>query len=105
MDGLRGLARGQGLVDGAVARRGMAEFARHRPPDGADSAVSDLFTAREADTVRLPARGMSNAEIARALFVEASTVKSHLGRVMAEIGTRDRLQTVVRAYRAGLARP
>ncbi|MFV2195439.1 response regulator [Nocardiopsis sp. LOL_012] len=105
VDAVRRLARGQGLVDGAVTRRVMAEFARRRPPDGADSAASDLLTAREADIVRLLARGMSNAEIARTLFVETSTVKSHLGRVMAKAGTRDRLQTVVWAYRTGLARP
>ena len=51
------------------------------------------------------ARGRSNAEIARELFIEPSTVKSHLTRAMAKIGTRDRLQTVVWAYQHGLARP
>ena len=63
------------------------------------------IAAREADIVRMLARGMSNAEIAEALFIETSTVKSHLGRAMAKIGTRDRLQTVVWAYRTGMARP
>jgi DNA-binding CsgD family transcriptional regulator len=48
---------------------------------------------------------MSNAEIGDALFIETSTVKSHLGRAMAKIGTRDRLQTVVWAYQSGVARP
>ena len=64
-----------------------------------------MLTSRERDIVRLLAQGMSNAEIAQALFVEPSTVRSHLGRAMTKLGTRDRLQTVVWAYRTGLAAP
>ncbi|MCY9786579.1 response regulator transcription factor [Nocardiopsis sp. EMB25] len=105
VDAVRRLSRGQGLVDQAVTRRVMTEFARRRPPCAADADALDLLTAREADIVRSLAKGMSNAEIARALFIETSTVKSHLGRAMAKIGTRDRLQTVVWAYRTGVARP
>ncbi|MFY7065048.1 response regulator [Nocardiopsis changdeensis] len=105
VDAVRRLASGQGLVDRAVTRRVMAEFARRRPPGGADPDARGLLTAREADIVRLLAQGMSNAEIAGALFIETSTVKSHLTRAMAKIGTRDRLQTVVWAYRTGIARP
>uniref|UniRef100_UPI0004772179 LuxR C-terminal-related transcriptional regulator n=1 Tax=Nocardiopsis lucentensis TaxID=53441 RepID=UPI0004772179 len=105
VDAVRRLSRGQGLVDQAVTRRVMTEFARRRPPRAADADALDLLTAREADIVRSLAKGMSNAEIARALFIETSTVKSHLGRAMAKIGTRDRLQTVVWAYRTGVARP
>jgi DNA-binding NarL/FixJ family response regulator len=105
VDAVRRLARGQGLVDRTVTRRVMREFARRRPPSADDSEVLGLLTAREADIVRMLARGLSNAEIAEALFIETSTVKSHLGRAMAKIGTRDRLQTVVWAYRTGVARP
>ncbi|WP_017584826.1 response regulator [Nocardiopsis ganjiahuensis] len=105
VDAVRGLARGQGLVDRSVTRRVMREFARRRPPSTDDSDALALLTAREADIVRMLAKGMSNAEIAGALFIETSTVKSHLGRAMAKIGARDRLQTVVWAYRTGVARP
>ena len=105
VDAVRRLARGQGLVDGAVTRRVMAEFARRKPPRESAPEVAESLTAREAEIVRMLARGMSNAEIAEALFIETSTVKSHLGRAMTKIGTRDRLQTVVWAYRTGLARP
>lgn len=106
VDAVRRLARGDGLIDRAVTRRVIAEFARRRPaPDTApDGGVAPL-TPRETEIVRMLARGLSNAEIAEELVVETSTVKSHLGRAMAKIGTRDRLQTVVWAYRTGVAAP
>ncbi|MFS0703389.1 response regulator [Cellulomonas sp. 179-A 9B4 NHS] len=101
-DAIRRLARGEGMVDQAVTRRVIAEFARRRPAPDPDDAAG-VLTPRERDIVRLLAEGMSNAEIAAALFVEPSTVKSHLGRAMTKLGTRDRLQTVVWAYRTGVA--
>ncbi|RKS09167.1 LuxR family two component transcriptional regulator [Nocardiopsis sp. Huas11] len=104
IDAVRRLAGGYGLVDQAVTRRVMAEFARRRPSRRSGAAELELLTAREAEIVRLLAQGMSNAEIGAALFIETSTVKSHLGRAMAKIGTRDRLQTVVWAYQSGVAR-
>ncbi|MGY4644500.1 response regulator [Cellulomonas sp. URHB0016] len=103
-EAIRRLARGDGTLDQSVTRRVIAEFARRRPVL-VPSAETEVLTARETDIVRLLARGMSNAEIAQALFVEQSTVKSHLGRAMTKLGTRDRLQTVVWAYRTGLAAP
>ena len=104
IDAVRALADGRGLVDSAVTRRVIAEFGRRTTPPAPSRAV-DVLTAREADIVRVLAQGRSNAEIARELFIEPSTVKSHLTRAMAKIGTRDRLQTVVWAYQHGLARP
>ncbi|WP_017594503.1 response regulator [Nocardiopsis potens] len=105
IDAVRRLAAGHGLMDQAVTRRVMAEFARRRPAPRPGEGVLELLTAREAEIVRLLAQGMSNAEIGARLFIETSTVKSHLGRAMTKIGTRDRLQTVVWAYRNGVARP
>lgn len=99
---VRKLAAGAGLVDQSVTRRVIAEFARRGRRPRPDLGVLDSLTARETEIVLLLARGMSNAEIARELFVEPSTVKSHLGRVMAKVGARDRVQTVVWAYRNGL---
>ena len=61
------------------------------------------LTKREAEVIRLLARGLSNAEIAREMVVETSTVKSHLGRAMNKIGSRDRVQTVIWAYQNGMA--
>ncbi|PZR53407.1 DNA-binding response regulator [Xylanimonas oleitrophica] len=101
---VRRLAAGEGLVDGSVTRRVITEFARRTPPALPDADLAEPLTARETQIVQLLARGMSNAEIARELVVETSTVKSHLGRAMAKIGTRDRLQTVVWAYQHGIVR-
>jgi DNA-binding NarL/FixJ family response regulator len=103
VDAVRRLANGYGLVDQAVTRRVIAEFARRRPAQPTNVDASRQLTARETDIVRLLARGLSNAEIAKELVIETSTVKSHLGRVMAKIGVRDRLQTVVWAYQNGIA--
>lgn len=100
---IRRLAAGDGLVDQSVTRRVIEEFARRRRPPQPEGGVTDLLTARELEIVRLLATGLSNAEIAAALYVETSTVKSHLGRAMAKVGTRDRLQTVVWAYQHGVA--
>ncbi|MEU4363819.1 response regulator transcription factor [Promicromonospora sp. NPDC023987] len=103
IDAVRRLADGHGLIDQAVTHRVITEFARRKaPPAPAVDAAAEL-TAREAEIVRQLARGLSNAEIAEELVVETSTVKSHLGRAMAKVGTRDRLQTVVWAYQNGLA--
>ncbi|MFI6427150.1 response regulator [Promicromonospora sp. NPDC050880] len=103
IDAVRRLADGHGLIDQAVTRRVITEFARRKAPAAPASDAAAQLTAREAEIVRQLARGLSNAEIAEALVVETSTVKSHLGRAMAKIGTRDRLQTVVWAYQNGLA--
>lgn len=102
IDAVRRLADGHGLIDQAVTHRVITEFARRKAPPQASSDVAEQLTAREAEIVRQLARGLSNAEIAQELVVETSTVKSHLGRAMAKVGTRDRLQTVVWAYQNGL---
>lgn len=99
---VRRLAAGYGLVDQSVTRRVIAEFARRRAPEPVTQEAAQL-TVREREIVQLLAQGMSNAEIAAQLFVETSTVKSHLTRLMTKIGARDRVQTVVWAYRNGLA--
>ena len=97
---VRRLAAGYGLVDQSVTRRVIAEFARRRAPEPVTQEAAQL-TVREREIVQLLAQGMSNAEIAAQLVVETSTVKSHLTRLMTKIGARDRVQTVVWAYRHG----
>ncbi len=72
--------------------------------DGLPPGFAEL-TAREVEVARLIARGRSNGEIAAALFLSEATVKTHVGRVMAKLGVRDRVGVVVLAYESGLVEP
>ncbi|MDY0946349.1 response regulator transcription factor [Frigoribacterium sp. CFBP9039] len=98
---VRSLAAGQAAIDGATTRRVIAEFTRRRRTTAVEPSP-DVLTEREQQIVRLLGDGLSNDEIGDRLVVETSTVKSHLTRVMTKLGTRDRLQTVVWAFRSGL---
>jgi DNA-binding NarL/FixJ family response regulator len=101
IDAIRIVARGDALLDPAITRRVIGEFARRRRDAACRRRFGEL-TARELEVLRLIARGMSNAEIAETLFVSGATVKTHVARVIAKLGVRDRLQAVVAAYESGL---
>lgn len=103
VDAVRRVASGEGLVDQTLTRRVIDEFARRRSPAAPDEVASGLLTSREHDILALLCRGQSNAEIAATLYLEASTVKSHLSRIMTKTGVRDRVQLVVWAYERGIA--
>jgi len=105
IDAVRRVASGEGLVDQTLTRRVIDEFARRRSPATPDEVASGLLTSREHDILALLCRGQSNAEIAATLYLEASTVKSHLSRIMTKTGMRDRVQLVVWAYERGIAAP
>jgi DNA-binding NarL/FixJ family response regulator len=92
-------AAGQAVLDPAVQQRLLAAAAR-APAVAAGRDQGDL-TAREADVLRLIAAGKSNREIARALFVSEATVKTHVNRIFAKTGCRDRAQAVQYAYTHG----
>jgi DNA-binding NarL/FixJ family response regulator len=102
---VRTVGRGDALLAPVLTRRLIEEYVR-RPPPGqrAPDAVADL-TDRELEVLGLIARGRSNAEIGAALFVTESTVKTHVTRILAKLGLRDRVQAVVLAYETGLVRP
>lgn len=97
---VRVVAAGDSLLSPSITRRLVEEFARR--PVAAEPRGLDELTPRELDVLRLIARGLSNAEIATELFVEASTVKSHVASVLAKLDLRDRVQAVVAAYESGL---
>jgi DNA-binding NarL/FixJ family response regulator len=103
--GVRTVASGDALVAPEITRRLLEEDARRPPPGTAFPESLSGLTERELEVLRLVARGGSNAEIARDLFLSAGTVKTHVGRILAKIGARDRTQAVVLAYESGLVRP
>ncbi|MBI0297738.1 response regulator transcription factor [Streptomyces sp. PRKS01-29] len=104
---VRVVAAGEALLAPSVTRRLIADFARQRPAprrDGPALRRSGL-TPRETEVLELIARGLSNQEIAESLVLAEQTVKTHIGRVLAKLGLRDRAQAVIFAYESGLVTP
>jgi DNA-binding NarL/FixJ family response regulator len=97
---IRTVAAGDALLSPTVTKRVIKEFARSRRP--APPKELDELTTREREVFRLIADGLSNAEIARELFISDTTVKSHVTRVLQKLNLRDRVQAVVLAYQTGL---
>jgi DNA-binding NarL/FixJ family response regulator len=108
-EAIRVIASGHAIVDPAVTRRLLDQFARlPEPVSGPATAPGprrlDGLTGREAEVLTLVARGLSNAEIAAELVVTETTVKTHVHHLLTKLGARDRVQLVILAYDAGLAR-
>ncbi len=102
VEGVRRAARGEGLVDASLTRRVIAEFARRRSPNRPGRISAAAITPRELDCLRKLCEGLTNVEIARTLWLEPSTVKTHLSSLMAKTGTLSRVQLVIWAFRAGV---
>ena len=110
-EAIRVIATGNAIVDPAVTRRLLEQFAHRLPApaaaapsaDGATASLDGL-TEREVEVLTLVARGLSNAEIAAELVVTETTVKTHVHHLLTKLGVRDRVQLVIFAYDAGLAR-
>ena len=106
--GIRAVAAGDAVVAPALTRRLLDTFVLNGPlrPDRADAdARLRALTEREHDVLQAMARGLTNGEIAELLFLSESTVKAHVGKVLAKIGARDRVHAVIIAYEAGIVRP
>jgi DNA-binding NarL/FixJ family response regulator len=101
--GIRIVADGGSLFAPAVTKRLIERFSQ-REPAQPPAALEDL-TPREVEVLRLLARGLSNAEIAKAFVVSEHTVKTHVAHVLQKLDLRDRVQAVVVAYESGLVQP
>lgn len=108
---IRAVSTGDAVVSPRVTRRMLQLFATHlpqsgghAPSDGLDPRLQQL-TARELEVLEAVADGLSNIEIAERIVVAEATVKTHVGRILAKLGVRDRVQAVVLAYETGLVRP
>jgi DNA-binding NarL/FixJ family response regulator len=99
---VRVVAAGDALLAPSVTRRLIAEVTGRRPVSSVADASLGSLTAREREVLDHIAAGESNAEIAAALFVAEQTVKTHVGKVLAKLGLRDRAQAVVFAYENGV---
>lgn len=97
---VRTVANGDALLSPSITRRVIGEFTRTSRP--APPRELDDLSAREMDVFRLIARGFSNAEIARELFISDTTVKTHITHILQKLNVRDRVQAVVLAYQTGL---
>jgi DNA-binding NarL/FixJ family response regulator len=102
---VRAVAAGEAWLDPAVARQLIDEFASHPPSELPGAGEVQALTRREREVLVLMAHGLSNAEIADHLVVGEGTTKTHVGRIFAKLGLRDRAQAVAVAYKSGLLRP
>lgn len=105
VESVRVVARGDALLSPEVTRRVVARFAAQVPPEPEPVCRPPELTDREFEVLVLLARGSSNAEIARELYLGETTVKTHVSRVLAKLGLRDRTHAVVYAYEHGIVAP
>jgi DNA-binding NarL/FixJ family response regulator len=97
---IRTVAAGEALLSPAITKRVIKQFARMQRP--APPKEWDELTVREQEVFRLIASGLSNTEIAQALYISDTTVKTHITHILQKLHLRDRVQAVVLAYQTGL---
>lgn len=102
---IRVVSDGEMLVAPAITRRLLERFVSRPPPGEKVPAGLKVLTEREIEVLTLMAKGLSNQEIATSLYLSATTVKTHVSRILAKTGARDRVQAVVLAYESGLVEP
>ncbi|AUG75479.1 LuxR family transcriptional regulator [Kitasatospora sp. MMS16-BH015] len=107
---IRHVAAGDAVVSARITRRLLEDFRPHLPGGSSDTETAhrerlSRLSTREVDVLTQVGCGLSNAEIAAALYLAETTVKSHLGRILHKLGLRDRIQAVVFAYESRLVQP
>jgi RNA polymerase sigma factor (sigma-70 family) len=102
---IHSVADGDSLLSPSVTRRVIERVAQQPAPEIALDQRLDQLTPREREVLEQVARGLSNGEIASALVIEESTVKTHVKRILMKLRLRDRVQAVIFAYESGLTRP
>jgi DNA-binding NarL/FixJ family response regulator len=105
LEAVHRVAEGDALVAPSVTRRLIEHFVSPEPAAVRRPAELDRLTPRETEVLELIGRGLSNAELAARLVVSEKTVKTHVGRILAKLGLRDRVQAVILAYEAGIVVP
>jgi DNA-binding NarL/FixJ family response regulator len=109
LSGIRAVASGDAVVAPSVTRRLLTSYGHRLPVQGlpipSRRTTLETLTGRELEILYEVARGLSNAEIAERFVLSEATVKSHVGRILAKLGLRDRVQIVVFAYETGLIVP
>ena len=105
IDGVRTVARGEGLLAPQITSRVIEAFADVRPASTTPPPELDRLTARERDVFDLLVKGKSNTDIAAELYVEPSTVKTHVAHALDKLGLHDRVAAVIYAYERGLVTP
>jgi DNA-binding NarL/FixJ family response regulator len=102
---IRAICTGETLLAPAITRRLIEDFCRGPAPGTSSDSAPGGLSEREREVVRLIAAGLSNAEIASGLYLSEATIKSHITRILARLGLRDRVQIAVYAYEHGIVRP
>jgi DNA-binding NarL/FixJ family response regulator len=101
--GIAVVARGDALLAPSITRRLIEDWTSRRPPDAQDPRLA-VLTVREKEVLRCIGKGYTNTELAAHFFLAEATIKTHVGRILAKTGARDRVQAVVLAYETGLVR-
>jgi DNA-binding NarL/FixJ family response regulator len=102
---IRTVAGGDALLAPEITRSMIEDYVSRPRPGAATPEVLSVLTPRELEVLGQIARGRSNTEIAAGLFLSEPTVKTHVTRILAKLGVRDRVHAVVLAYECGLVRP
>ena len=102
---IRAVSAGETLLAPAITRQLIEDFCRGPSPGTLKAQTTGGLSERELGVVRLVAQGLSNAEIAGRLYLSEATIKSHIARILAKLGLRDRVQIAVYAFEHGIVRP